>query len=380
MRFATILRECRRKQDPPPQLIFFVDPIGLVKNYGRDSAGMQFALGLLPSLGVDGLIGIGGAATYATDQYDDLSQMHVLLENPRAGVMQLPAFEPGDTAPQTFVPQAVESYLAFHWKLRTTYDRLAALVDRYRYKGSLDKFVKEKISDKLGIDILSQIIDNLKGRFTWMIGYDRPSHFRGQQHTLAAELVDEKAVAEALKKVVGKFPEVFEERHFGNVTYYAILPKRLKEKPEDERPANPFVAIMDGYLFVGGSSQQFERCVAARDGTAERLIDSEDYVRTSGVIGRETAGTTPVLFSMGRAEETIRQWYDLLTSPHTRELIDEKKGKNPLLAALAETLDEHKLPPFEVLAPYSAPKGGILYDTDSGYHAISFTLRNKAQQ
>jgi hypothetical protein len=29
-----------------------------------------------------------------------------------------------------------------------------------------------------------------------------------------------------------------------------------------------------------------------------------------------------------------------------------------------------------VLAPYLAPGGGIFYDTDSGYHAISFTLRN----
>ena len=60
---ATVLRECRRKQDPPPHLIFFADPIGLVRNLGRDNGGMQFALGLLPSLGVDGLIGAGGAIT-----------------------------------------------------------------------------------------------------------------------------------------------------------------------------------------------------------------------------------------------------------------------------------------------------------------------------
>jgi hypothetical protein len=196
---------------------------------------------------------------------------------------------------------------------------------------------------------------------------------------VAAELKDEKPVAEALKTVIGKFPELFEERHFGNVTYHAIIPKVFKDKPADERPINAFVAITDGYLFVGTSTQQFERCITARDGTVDRLVDSDEYKRTSAVIGRETAGKTPVLFTASRFEETVRQWYDLLTSPKTREQLNENKAKNPILAALAEMLEKNQLPPFDVLAPYFAPGGGILYDTESGYHGISFTLRNKAE-
>jgi len=85
------------------------------------------------------------------------------------------------------------------------------------------------------------------------------------------------------------------------------------------------------------------------------------------------------MFTTGRFEETVRQWYDLLTSPKTREQLNEKKAKNPFLAALAETLEQNQLPPFDVLVPYFAPGGGILYDTDNGYHGISFTLRNKAE-
>jgi hypothetical protein len=378
--FATILRQCRRKQDPPPHLVFYVDPVTLLNHIGRDNGGMQFALAMLPMIGVDGIKGLGGAVTYATDEYDDLSQFHALLENPRAGVLQLPAFETGDTAPQKFVPRAVESYMTTNYNVRTTYDRVGGLVDRFGSKGAVDKFMKEKVSDKIGIDIVTQVIDNLKGRITLMIGYDRPSRLAGHQHTLAVELKDEKAMVDALKTVVAKFPEVFEEKHFGDITYYLIMSKRLKEMSEDERPAAPFVGIMDGYLFVGGSAQQFERCVSARDGAVERLIDSPEYARTSAVIGRETAGTQPVMFSMGRFEETVRQWYDLLMSPKTREKIDEHKEKNKFLAALAETLDKQQLPPFEVLMPYFAPGGGILYDTDSGYHGISFTLRNQAER
>jgi hypothetical protein len=300
---------------------------------------------------------IGGATTYTTDEYDALGQFHVLLQNPRSGVMMLPAFQEGDMKPQAFVPLAVENYITWNWNLRTTYDRLIALVDQYRFKGSVEKFVKEKISEKLGIDVPQQIIDNLKGRFAWMIGYDRPSKTTGQKHIFAAEVKDENAAKESLKAVMAKFPELFEER-----------------------PVNPFVGIMDGYFFIGGSCMQFERCIAARDGTTERLVDSADFTRTSAVIGRETRGITPVMFMINRFEESLRQWYDLLTSEKTRALIDEHKEGNAFLRALAEVMDQNKLPPFEVLMQYTAPGGGILYDTDDGYHVISFTLRNDGKK
>jgi hypothetical protein len=378
-RFVTILRSCRRPQDPPPHVIFYIDPIELVRGFGHDNGGVQFAMGLLPALGVDGLLAAGGALTYATDEYSELSQYHILLENPRSGVLQLPAFENGDTTPQPWVPFETETYMGMNWNLRTTYDRLVALIDKYRYEGATEKFVKEKISDKIGADLPSEILDNLKGRFTWMIGYERPSRFRGQQHTIAAELKDEEAMRDTIKKVMEKYPDVFEERTFGNVTYHAILPPGLRDMPEEERPAEPFVATMDGYLFLGGSCKLFERCVAARDGTVERLIDSDDYARATTVLGRETAGLTPALFSVSRIEETMHQWYDLLLSEKTRELIDENKEDNQFLASLSDALDEHPLPPFEVLAPYFAPAGGILYDTDNGYHGIGFTLRNEVK-
>ncbi|HEX4414973.1 MAG TPA: hypothetical protein VH107_15160 [Lacipirellulaceae bacterium] len=376
-RFATIVKSCRRPQDPPPQVLMYADPIELYRAAARGNSGMSFVMGLLPSLGVDGLMAIGATATYATGEYDSLIQAHVLLENPRSGVLLLPAFLPGETTPQTFVPETIESYMAWNWNLRTSYDRLAALIDQYRYQGSVDKFVKEKLSDKLGIDVLTKIVDNLKGRYTWTIGYERPSHFRGQQHVFAAEVVDQASAEESLKKVIDRFPEYYEERHFGNVTYYALMPN-LKDK-DGERPIDPFVAVMDGYFFIGTSTKRFEECVAARDGTIPRLVDSADYARASAVIGREVRGVTPVMFTMGRFEETLRQWYDLLTSDKTQSYIEEKRDKNKWLAALADALKENKLPPFDVLLQYAPVNGSIIYDTDNGYHAITFALRREGQ-
>src|SRR4051812_4783866 len=172
-KFSGILRECRRKQDPPPQLIFFADPINLVRDVGGAGGPGRggFINAMLAPLGFDGLSGVGGAITVATDQYDQLAQVHVLLENPRSGVLDLPAFEPGETEPQSFVPKDIASYMGFHWNLRTTLDRVIALVDRFQ-KGMVEKVLKEKVSDQIGIDIVSQVIDNMKGRFTWIAAFD----------------------------------------------------------------------------------------------------------------------------------------------------------------------------------------------------------------
>jgi hypothetical protein len=385
-RFATIVKTCRRPQDPPPHLLFYIDPIELARGFGHGNAGLSFVLGLFPSLGLDGVQAVGGTFTYATEEYDSIAQLHLLLENPRSGVLLLPAFIPGDTAPQPFVPAAIESYMAWNWSVRTTYDRLAELIDKYRYQGSVDKFVKEKLSEKLGVDVPTKIIDNLKGRYTWTIGYERPSHFQGQRHVFAAELNDEKAAQETLKTVMDKYPQLFAEKNFGSATYYELVPGGIKppvkkgDPESDETLLNPFVAIMDGYFFVGTSYQRFEEYVAARDGTVPRLVDSNEYAQASAVIGKEVRGVTPVMFTMGRFEESLRQWYDLLTSDKTRSYIDEHREKNKWLAALADAMQENKLPPFEVLVQYAPVNGSILYDTDNGYHAITFSLRSAAMQ
>jgi hypothetical protein len=246
---------------------------------------MSFVLGFLPAIGADGILGIGGAFTYATDEYDDLSQFHVLLANPRAGILQIPAFKTGETAPQPFVPLAMESCTTMNYDARTSFNRIAALVDKYRVEGSFEHFIKEKVSDQIGIDLPTEVLDNLAGRFTWIVGYQKPARMSSRQHVIAAELVDAEKMKESLKKVMEKYPDVFEERTFGNVTYHAILPPRLKEQPPEERDTEPFCAITDGYLFTGSSCQLFELCIQARDGTIARLIDSRAAWKNRSDIG-----------------------------------------------------------------------------------------------
>jgi hypothetical protein len=378
--FTTILRHCRREQDPPPQLIFYADPIGFVHAAAAENAGLRVFEAMLPALGLDGVLGVGGTSTYATGRYEDLSHLHLLLGNPRAGVVQLLAFEPGDMAPQPWVPLAVETYMTCHWNFRAFYDRLAAIIDGFQHPGATDEFVAKRFSENLGVDVLADVIGNLAGRATYIVGYEKPATMRSQKQVLVLELTDEAAAVKTLDTIRARYADLFKERTFGKVTYYALVPKWLEAMPEDQRPFSPMLAIMDGNLFVGGSTQLFERCVAARDGTIDRLADSEDYTRLATALGKETSGATPVGLLVSRPQETFRHLYELLTSDRTRQYLEEHSENNPVWAALSEALAEHELPPFDVLAHYLAPTGAILYDTDSGFHSIGFTLREEVKQ
>jgi ribosomal protein S18 acetylase RimI-like enzyme len=377
-KFVSILRQCRRPHDPPPNLILYADPIGMFREFGRDNAGLKIAMAMLPALGVDGLAGVGGTMALSAGEYDDLSHMHVLLDNPRAGVMQLIAFEPGDITPQPWVYADLETYMTWHWNVRATFDTLTALIDRFQFDGATQKFITERINESLGIDLEAEVIDNLGKRFSLFAGYERPARFRGQQSTLSMELVDPQQAEKTLATIVAKFPERFEQRQFGDVTYYAFViewPEQLADDP----PSNPFIAVMDGNFFIGGSCQLFERAIAARDGTHDRLADEPGYRQMVDQVEREMPGVTPALWMYNRFEETLRQWYDLLTSERTRAFLDQRADSNPMFAALVDALEAEELPPFDVLARYTAPAAGIIYDSETGFHGISFTLRGDSQ-
>lgn len=373
-KFVSILRHCRRPHDPPPNVILYADPIGLVRGFGRDNPGLKIAMATFPALGVDGLAAVGSTMTFATGEYDDLSHMHVLLNNPRAGVMQLIAFEPGETTPQPWVFADAESYMTCHWNVRSTFDTLRNLIDRFQFEGATQEFITDKANDFLGIDLEPDLIDNFGKRFSLFAGYEQPTRFRGQQSTISAEVVDPALAEETLAKIAAKFPERIEKRQFGDVTYYALI-MEWPEQLVDDPPLNPFMAVMDGHLFFGGSCQLFERAIAARDGTYDRLADSPEYHEIMGHVERETPGVAPAMALYSNFEVTLRQWYDLLTSERTREFLDEHAATNPMFAALVEALDAEQLPPFDVLGRYTKPSGAVMYDTDTGFHMIGFTLR-----
>ena len=329
-RFVTILRHCRRPHDPPPNVIIYVDPIGLIRQFNRDNAGMAVAMATFPALGIDGLSGIGSTMTFATGRFDSLSHFHVLLDNPRSGVMQVLAFEPGEITPPAWVFADVENYMTWKWNVGTSFNVIRSLIDRFQYEGRVDKFIAEQINEKFDLDFEKEIIDNVEGTFQWVGGFEKPAHLRGQQTTIGVKLIDEEMAKKTLAKFVAKYPERLAERKFGDVTYYALVidwPEQLRDEP----PNSPCFAVTDGYFFVGGSCQLFERAIAARDGTVERLADQPEYVQLAAEVQQEAPGITPALWAYSRLSRNAAAMVRIAANREEQGLPDGARGRQSIL-------------------------------------------------
>jgi len=376
-KFVDIITQCRRPNDPPPNLILYADPIEMVRQFGRAEPGLQIALAFLPQLGLDGLLGVGGSLTVSTGQYDSLTHVHLLLQNPRAGILSMLAFETGDHTPQPWVPYETETYMTGRWNFKSFFARLASIVDSFRGEGFFERAVGGPVSQQLGIDFKTQIIDNLAGRVTLVTGFEQPIRLQGRGTILAVEVVDEASAQQTLQTIMNVAPNTFERKQFGRATYYAVKMPGFERMSDDERPMNPFFAILDKHLFVGSSINVFERIVSAGQGEIPRLADSQDYARVRDTLTTTAPGARPAVLMLNRPDLSWKFWYEMLQHESTRELIEQAAADNETVNRFAAILREGGLPPFEVLKKYLAPGGGILYDTDSGFHGVTFSLRNE---
>jgi hypothetical protein len=75
--------------------------------------------------------------------------------------------------------------------------------------------------------------------------------------------------------------------------------------------------------------------------------------------------------------------YELATSDNTKKNLARQAENNPsplgkdFFKRLDDTLKEHPLPPFKVLAKYLAPAGAMMTQDETGFHYMSFALKRK---
>jgi hypothetical protein len=367
-KFLSILKECRRPHDPPPNMVFYADPIELFRQFGRANPGMQLAIAFLPQLGLDGIQAVGGAMTSATGPYESLAHLHILLQNPRAGILSMIAFDTGDNTPPTWVPADVSSYFTARWKAQAFYARLSAIVDQFQGEGQFEQQMNESFTEEFGINLKTDIIENLTGRVTLVSGYDKPFTLQSGRWIIGIEVVDEARAQQTLDTIVSRQSGSFTKRFIGAVPYYA---------PPDEAdgPFSPCIAIMDKHMFFSLSTKLFEQAVMARQGEAPRLAESQDYQRISATLTEETSSHRPAVLMVSRPVVDWEFYYGMITSDEVRAALDEAAADNEVLERFVRILREGAIPPFDVFKKYLAPGGGILYDTDNGFHGTMFALR-----
>ncbi len=377
--FTSIMSRSVGTKDERPQVTWFVDPIELFRNLSRDNSGAQMALAMLPLLGLDGIKAAGGSMIYAAEDFDSIAHMHLLLDNPRSGLLQMIAVEAGDTTPESWVPPDAASYMTINWNTKQTLEAVRRMFDQFNGENALSNALRRRISDPLGIDFEKDVLGQLDGRFTHVSWFEKPARVNSGTNLVGARLVDAAAVRTTLEKVLAAPNIRATKKHFRGITYW-VFPTRPADQNVDSaliRQPSPSIAVVGDHLLASDSSACLEAAITAFRDPAQPFAEELDFKLIASRVRQQLGNAKPGMVAFQRPEESMRSFYDLATSPTTRRRLEEAAQSNRALRALHEALEANPLPPFSEIAKYLAPAGGMLVSDETGLHYTAFGLRRE---
>ena len=379
--FGAIMRRCAGSEDEFPLLYWFADPIAIVHEMARlqDSMESRVMLAALPVLGLDGVSGIGGTLAFDTSRYDAIMHAHLLLAEPRVGVVKMIALRPGDVTPERWVPVDCASYTTLNWDVQETYSTLSTLFDSFYGEGAFGRELERRIIGPTGIDFEQDIIDSLDGRASMVVWFSRPVSMRSQGIMIGLKLTESEPVEKVLEKVVKLAEGNIVKRTFAGKTYYQPRPPRMADIPEDQRPPMPCFGVLDDSLLLSNNEAIFKHAVTSWIDKSKQLANELDFKLIASRARRQPGGATASVFQFERPEESLRFGYELINAPTTREGLARGAEDVAFLKSVQRALKENPLPPFEVLRRYFAPTGAIVVDDNTGLHYMQFGLKRSGK-
>jgi len=375
--YAAVMRRCRPVRGEEPQILWYADPVALLRAIGQRNAGAQLAVAMLPSLGLDGLSGVGGTLSFDAGQFDEVIHIHLLLENPRSGVFDVLALEPTETTPEPWVPSDVVSYMTLRWNFKQSYKALTKVFDSIRGEGALAAEVKRAIEQPTGCDFAGELLPALDGRVTYFTWIERPVTIISQATLVGLKLKDPAPVRKALENADANNPGALERKSLSGKDYYQIAREPRSRNPNAPPRPRPCFAIVNDYFIFADRSSLLEKAISTMDKPDESLAAALDYKLVASKLSRQAGGKKPAMVNFNRPDESMRFLYDLAVGEQTRERLQRGAERNPFFRTLHSALEAHPLPPFEVLQRYFAPGGVLLVDDETGLHYAGFSLRRQ---
>ena len=249
-KFGSVMRRSGR-QDQKPQLVWFADPIALMRSIGQQEAGVQLAVAMLPALGLDGVQVLGGSFAFDAGEFDSVAYLHVLLEGPRSGILKMIALEPGETKPESWVPADAAGYMTLNWNFQTTFDELVLLFDSFRGEGALQGILGKQVKDAIGVDIEKELVPALTGRLSLCSRIERPIALNSAATAIGLQLTDPDAFGEVFERFTKKHEAFLDKKvHAGKEYFQIAMPQFREDRPGPPPPIPCFTLIGDYLIFV----------------------------------------------------------------------------------------------------------------------------------
>lgn len=394
--YAAIMSRCGNSAGEEPQIAWFVDPINLVKSVAANNPGAAVGLAVLPVLGLDGLMGVGGTVSLAVEPFDSVMHIHLLLDTPRAGVIETLALKTGETKPEAWVPGDAVTYMTVTWDFEKSYREVGKLVDGFQGDGAFATQVQRGL-DRFELNFETDILPAFTGRVSTFSWIEPPVRLTSQAMVIGLELKDAKAFSGTLDKIMANSDDRFETKTFGQTSYWTL------KQTEDEVPAaegeaapqegdgprrrgprfRPFrgasIAIVGDYVLIADRPGVLEQAILSTANPTKSFGESVEFKLISSKIMRQAGEVRPGMLMIQRNDESLRFAYDLATSEATRERLKRGAEGNEFFRDLDQALNDNPLPPFAVLQKYFAPAGAFVTNEETGFHYMTFTLQRKAE-
>lgn len=386
--FVNLERLIGKAEGKPAHITWFVDPINLARAVNAGSPSAAVGMAMLPALGLDGLTALGGSFTFNRGQFEVVGQAYLLLDVPRAGVLELIALQPTETEPEPWAFEDVASYATFTWDAERTYHKLRSIVDSFVGEGTFRRQTVENVLRETDVDFEADVLPQLDGRASFLVWIEEPVRFESRSQLFGIHLKDGKKFAPVLKKLTDKLGDKLIVKGFAGTTYYQAAEPQVTTAdvgPEDpaapgprrQRPPRPRPAfcLLDDCLLIGDGSSVLEKALATAAGDSGRLSSSLDYKLISSKAKRYAGEQGPGYFGFVRPDEELRYLHGLAMNDRVREQLAARGEKNNFLKDINQALADRPPPPLEVLQQYFAPGGTIIVDEPTGVRYLSFVLR-----
>jgi hypothetical protein len=385
-KFTTIMKRCLASEEEPPQITWFIDPIELAIAVTRGNFNAQATVALMPVLGLDKVKGAGGAVTFGTGDFEAITHVHLMLEPPREGVVEMLALGSGKTTPETFIPANAANYATIHWDAKKTYEAAQKVYDRFRQEGELARRMQERVARRYpDLNFEKDLLDAFGGRLTWASWMEPPARINSQSNLVGIKLNDPQEFGDTLETLIAPIRENLEKDTYAGMSYYRVEPPGGRNQNQAAggnngpgvRLPTPCFGIVGDYLLITDSEKFFQEAILTRSDPSRGLASALDYKLIASKISRQPGGDNPGLISFRRPEEAIRNLYEIAASQQTRDWLGRQSDNNRALKALDQALKDNPLPPFAVVQKYLAPGGSMLVNEETGFHYLGFSLKRE---
>jgi len=414
--FGKIMARCQKDAGPePPQIRWFIEPFGYVEvlqtlaperlQHRRKGRSI---LDVLKSQGFTAIQGIGGYVDFAAGEFELLHRTVIYAPPPYEKSMRmvrLPNHQ--DFRPPAWVPKDVATYTVVYADILHGFDHFGPFFDDMFGEG--EKGVWEEVLDGLKndpngpqIDLRNDLIVHLTGRAMMISDYELPITPTSERLLYALETKNEKAVSEAMRRIMEKDRTMRRREYAGHVIWEAIPPEAAPRKPDvvvkglppiggpKPKPQEPpprvlpsaAVTVAYGHLLVA-SHFDFLKKVLDHAQKPEPLADRLDFQLVQRTIERFGVPDNCVRF-FSRTDEEYRATYELIQQgkmPQSEtlfgRLLNEFLGTGKKGEVRKQQIDGSKLPDYQVVARALGPAGLFATSEEEGWVLVGFTLKKK---